>query len=116
MIPRLLTSILFITFIATASVEQKQGCDINQEMYKNPSRSDMLVKMEFTDGCPDADSYAYAYDASNKQTAIYTVPDIKTKIFHIDVPAGGSIKFNCRGTGHNTSGACSSRLISADAE
>jgi hypothetical protein len=116
MIPRLVTSILFITFFAATSVEQKQGCDINQEVYKNPSRSDMLVKMEFTDGCQDADSYVYAYDASNKQTAVYTVPDMKTKIFHIDVPAGGSIKFNCRGTGHNTSGACSSRLISADAE
>jgi len=116
MILRLATAFLFITLLTTKSVEQKQGCDINQEVYKNPSRSDMLVKMEFTDGCPDADSYVYAYDANNKQTAVYTVPDMKTKIFHIDVPAGGSIKFNCRGSGHNSSGACSSRLISADAE
>jgi hypothetical protein len=27
----------------------------------------MLVTMKFTDGCPDADSYVYVYDATGKE-------------------------------------------------
>lgn len=116
MISKLVTSILLFTFVTSESVGQKQKCDINQEVFKNPSHSAMLVKMEFTDNCPDADSYVYAIDANNKETSNYTVPDMKTRVFHIDVVAGGSIRFNCRGNGHDSSNGCSSRLISAVAE
>jgi hypothetical protein len=82
--------VLLLTFLGTTSFQQ-QKCDINQEVYKNPSTSDMLVTMEFTDGCPDADSYAYAYypGVGGKQSSEYTVPDGQTKVFHIDVPGGG---------------------------
>ena len=114
--PRFVNSFLLITLMGAYSFQQKQACDINQEVYKNPSQSYMLVTMEFIDGCPDADSYVYVRDASGKEASQYTVPDMQTRIFHIDVPASGTISFNCRGNGHNGSGGCSSRLISANPE
>jgi hypothetical protein len=112
------TVILFlIGFLGTASSqEKKQGCDINQEIYKNSTPTDMLIKMEFKDGCPDADSYVYVYDAGGKEVSRYTVPDMRTRTFNLDVPASGAIRFNCRGKGHSSSDCCSSRLISETPE
>jgi hypothetical protein len=116
--PRLAGCVVLIAFLGITSFQQQQKCDTNQRVYENPSRSDMLVTMEFTDGCPDANSSVTAYYPGTpaKKSSEYTVPDGKTKIFHIDVPAGGSIQFDCRGSGHNNSGGCSFRLVSSTAE
>jgi|SRR5579859_955915 len=113
-----ITAIFFLlTFLDIASPQEKQqGCDINKEVYKNPSQSAMLVKMEFTDGCPDADSYVYVFDANNKEVSRHTVPDMQKRVFNLDVPASGAVRFNCRGNGHNSSGSCSTLLISATPE
>jgi hypothetical protein len=72
--------------------------------------------MEFIDGCPDAESYVYVYDASNHEVSRHTVPDMTKKIFNLDVPVAASIRFNCRGNGHDDSIGCTSRLISATPE
>jgi hypothetical protein len=88
-----------------------QACDTTQDVYQN--RSAMVVTMEFTDGCRDADSYVYVKDHTGGTIATLTVPDLTTRSFTVDVPAGGIISFQCRGNQHNTSGACSSRMISA---
>lgn len=114
--PRFSAILFLVTFLGATSPQQKQGCDINKEVYRNPSRSDMLVKMEFTDGCPDAESYVYVLDVSGREVSRHTVPDMQTRIFNLDVPASGSIRFNCRGNGHDGSSSCSSRLISATPE
>jgi hypothetical protein len=74
----------------------------------------MVVTMEFTDGCKDADSIVYVLASDDKSEVDHgTVPDMQTRSFTFQVPAGGSISFNCRGSGHGTPGHCSSRLISA---
>jgi hypothetical protein len=101
-----------ISCIATA----QQLCDINQDVYQNQSTSAMVVTMEFTDSCKDADSYVYVYTKDGKEVAQGTVPDMQTRSFTFDVPGTGTIRFNCRGTGHNSTGHCLSRLISASAK
>jgi len=98
-----------ICFMAAA----QQLCDINQDVYQNQSASAMVVTMEFTDSCKDADSYVYVYAKDGTEVAKGTVPDMQTRSFTFDVPGMGTIRFNCRGTGHNSTGHCLSRLISA---
>jgi len=91
-----------------------QQCDINTSVYENLSSVGMVVTMDFTDGCPDADSIVEVYPRSVPPKPMY-VKDMTSKAFTLSVPASGKIMFNCRGkgAGHGSTGGCSWRLISA---
>jgi hypothetical protein len=78
----------------------------------------MIVSMEFSDGCKDADSVVEVYETSvppfGKAIDQGVIPDMQTRAFTFEVPPGGLIMFNCRGTGNgNPSGGCSWHLVSA---
>lgn len=74
----------------------------------------MIVTGEFTDGCKDADSYVDVYDKGGQPVGHGTVPDMQTRYLTFDVPPGGAMTFNCRGTGQpKQPGQCSSSIISA---
>lgn len=106
-------SFVCLMLVGSYAIFGEQPCDVNQEVYQNQSLSAMVVTMEFTDACPDAESYVYVYAKDGSQLSKGTVPDMQTRSFTFDVPAAGNIRFNCRGTGHNSSGHCTSRLVSA---
>jgi hypothetical protein len=97
----------------------QQGCDINRTVYENRSTSTVVVSIELTDGCPDAESYVEVYGKSAPPLgpiiAKGTVPDMTTSSFTFDVPPSGIVRFNCRGkgAGHGSVGGCSWRVVSA---
>jgi hypothetical protein len=108
---------LLVVFASTSALTADQGCDTNEQIYQNSSSSTMVVTGEFTDGCKDADSSVDVYKKGDKPgdtpTVSGTVKDMHTINLTLDVPPGGSMYFNCRGTGQHLPGSCSSRLISA---
>ena len=104
----LITIPLLILLGSTFALTTDQQCDINQQIYQNHSSSTMVVTGEFTDRCKDADSYVDVYDKTGQVVGHGTVPDMHTKYLTLDVPPGGTMNFNCRGTGQHNAGHCSS--------